>query len=125
MAEPTSWQRLCPQPVGDDPVLAAAAQYLGEPATAALLDELDAARAPEGARSSLLLTEPGIGSNLLRAHTRAERGTLDAQGVFAPAAAGQAATHYRLSGEKSLINGGGRHELLVTLARAAEAGQAQ
>ncbi|MFI5834201.1 acyl-CoA dehydrogenase family protein [Micromonospora sp. NPDC051300] len=54
-----------------------------------------------GGSAAMLLTEPAHGSNLARTATRA-----------APDGDG-----WRLTGEKHLINGGRRHELLVTLAR--------
>jgi alkylation response protein AidB-like acyl-CoA dehydrogenase len=72
-----------------------------------------------GAASALLLTELDSGSDLLANRTIAEPGTLGDSGAFRPAGA---ATHYRLQGEKQLINGGQRHRLLVTLARTGEGG---
>ncbi len=72
-------------------------------------------RVREGAFCSMLLTELPHGSNLLRNEARAERGVLDATGAFVPAT--EAFTHYRVRGEKQLINGGQRHELLFTLLR--------
>lgn len=56
-----------------------------------------------GGAAALLLTELDNGSNLARTRTRAE-----------PVPGG-----HRLTGEKHLINGGTRHDLLVTLARVA------
>lgn len=56
-----------------------------------------------GGAAALLLTELDNGSNLARTRTRAE-----------PVHGG-----HRLTGEKHLINGGTRHDLLVTLARVA------
>lgn len=58
-------------------------------------------RVEQGAFSSMLLTELDHGSNLLRNQARARR---DAGG-------------FRLSGEKHLINGATRHDLLVALMR--------
>ncbi|WP_394824898.1 acyl-CoA dehydrogenase family protein [Pendulispora albinea] len=55
-----------------------------------------------GAMASLLLTEWDRGSDLLRNEARAE---LAADGT------------YRLSGDKHLINGGGKHDLLICLLR--------
>ena len=57
-----------------------------------------------GGAAALLLTELEHGSNLARTDTRAD-----------PVDGG-----YRLTGEKQLINGGTRHDLLVTLARLAD-----
>jgi alkylation response protein AidB-like acyl-CoA dehydrogenase len=70
-------------------------------------------RVRAGAFSALLLTELAHGSNLARNEARAEGGTIGAGG-FEPAAV---ATHYRVRGEKQLINGGHRHEILVALLR--------
>jgi alkylation response protein AidB-like acyl-CoA dehydrogenase len=61
-----------------------------------------------GAFASLLLTELDHGSNILRTAVRAERAPGDASD--AP---------YLLSGEKNLINGASRHEVLTVLARTA------
>lgn len=78
-------------------------------------------RVRAGAFGAMLLTELDNGSNLLGNQTRAERGTLDAAGSFAPlGASAEAATHYRIGGRKDLINGGGRHELLTVFARTRE-----
>lgn len=73
-----------------------------------------------GARAAMLLSEWPHGSDLGASETTAEPGRLD-RGRFD---AGGAPTHYRISGEKQLINLGGRAELLMTLARtgAARAG---
>ncbi|MFF0317634.1 acyl-CoA dehydrogenase family protein [Micromonospora sp. NPDC005252] len=57
-----------------------------------------------GGAAAMLLTELAHGSNLARTGTRAD-----------PVDGG-----YRLTGEKQLINGGTRHDLLVTLARLAD-----
>jgi alkylation response protein AidB-like acyl-CoA dehydrogenase len=73
-----------------------------------------------GAFSSLLLTELAHGSNLARNEAFAERGTLDEAGVFLPGDR-VPATHYRIRGEKQLINGGTHHEVLVVLLRTREA----
>lgn len=70
-----------------------------------------------GAFGSMLLTELSHGSNLLRNEVRAERGVLADGGVFVPVADAAPCTHYRVSGEKDLINGGNEHALLITLAR--------
>lgn len=75
------------------------------------------ARVREDAFCSMLLTELAHGSNLLRGEVRAERGVLGEGGRFEPVADGAACTHYRLQGEKDLINGGIEHALLITLAR--------
>jgi alkylation response protein AidB-like acyl-CoA dehydrogenase len=64
-----------------------------------------AQRVHRGAFAGLFLTELPQGSNLL--HTTA----------FAEPIGGPPPTHYRLRGEKSLINGGSRHEIMVVLAR--------
>lgn len=74
-------------------------------------------RVREGAFSGLLLTELAHGSNLSRTEASAEPGALDAAGRFRALNAGEAATHYRLSGSKDLINGGTKHDLLFALMR--------
>jgi len=74
-----------------------------------------------GAQAAMLLSE-WHGSHLTASETRAGRGRLEAGGGFAPAAAGQAADVYWVSGEKQLINLGRRAELLMTLARTSPAG---
>ncbi|MEZ4865657.1 MAG: acyl-CoA dehydrogenase [Caldilineaceae bacterium] len=79
-----------------------------------------AARMTQGAFCSLLLTEIAHGSNLLANETYAEAGTLTTAGHFVPLAHDDNAhqpTHYRLNGNKDLINGGSQHELLVLFAR--------
>jgi alkylation response protein AidB-like acyl-CoA dehydrogenase len=76
------------------------------------------ARVREGAASSMLLTELDHGSNLLACQAGAEPGTVDG-GAFRPGAPG---THYRLRGEKHLINGGREHALLMTFLRTQAAG---
>ncbi|HMQ30685.1 MAG TPA: acyl-CoA dehydrogenase family protein [Chloroflexaceae bacterium] len=76
------------------------------------------ARVRAGAYGAMLLTELANGSNLLGNSTTAEGGALDGAGAFAPLGAAAAApTHYRVTGRKDLINGGGRHELLTVFAR--------
>ena len=92
--------------------------------------QLDAAPAQEvlrrihgGAAASMLLTENDHGSNLRRNQARAERGRLSPSGAFEPLADRTLpATHYRLTGEKHLINGGARHELFTALLRTADDG---
>ncbi|MBI3268962.1 MAG: acyl-CoA dehydrogenase family protein [Planctomycetes bacterium] len=75
-------------------------------------------RVREGAYAALLLTELDHGSNLLRNQASAGRGTLAADETFVPAPDRAAPfTHYRLAGEKHLINGGTRHDLLVSFLR--------
>ena len=74
-------------------------------------------RVGAGAYSALLLTELAHGSNLLRTEASAEPGALDAAGRFRALQPDEAATHYRLSGSKDLINGGSKHELLFALLR--------
>jgi alkylation response protein AidB-like acyl-CoA dehydrogenase len=71
----------------------------------------------EGASGAILLTEWTHGSDLLSNDAFAERGAIDPAGTFVPVAAGQAASHYRLSGQKCFINEGARARLLVALAR--------
>lgn len=75
------------------------------------------ARVRGGAFVSMLLTELSHGSNLLRNEVRAERGVLTDDGVFVAVADAEPCTHYRVTGEKDLINGGVEHALLTTLAR--------
>lgn len=75
-------------------------------------------RIREGAFAALLLTELDAGSDLARNRALAEPGFLDESGRFVGGKA--SASHYRLTGEKQLINGGTRHELLVALFRAAK-----
>jgi alkylation response protein AidB-like acyl-CoA dehydrogenase len=71
----------------------------------------------EGAFSSLLLTEQEHGSNLLRNQATAERGRLDDDGTFLGVGLDEEATHYRVRGEKQLINGASAHQHLFTLLR--------
>jgi alkylation response protein AidB-like acyl-CoA dehydrogenase len=73
-------------------------------------------RVLEGALAAMLLSEWSHGSHLLATETSAERGRV-AGGGFAPVGAGEQADHYRLNGEKQLINLGGRARLLMTLTR--------
>jgi alkylation response protein AidB-like acyl-CoA dehydrogenase len=68
----------------------------------------------EGGAVALLLTEWDHGSDLKANQTRAEAGRLEA-GAFVSGNAG--ATHYRVSGQKHLINAAAHSELLVTLVR--------
>jgi alkylation response protein AidB-like acyl-CoA dehydrogenase len=76
------------------------------------------ARVRAGAFGSILLTEIENGSNLLRNTSVAERGVIGADGVFAPLSDPRAvATHYRLTGDKHLINGGIHHDVFVALLR--------
>lgn len=77
-----------------------------------------------GKFASMLLTEIASGSNLLAGQTWAESGSLDTQGAFVASVERQSAgadngtaRHFRLFGQKDLINGGGEHELLVVFAR--------
>jgi alkylation response protein AidB-like acyl-CoA dehydrogenase len=77
-----------------------------------------------GAFSSLLLSELAHGSNLARNQARAERGVVDDRGEFRPVDDGTPPTHYRIYGEKQLINGGTHHQILVTLLRTRETGAA-
>lgn len=70
-----------------------------------------------GAFASMLLTELSHGSNLLRNQVTAERGVFDEASGFVAVPDGAPCTHYRLEGEKDLINGATEHALLVTLAR--------
>jgi alkylation response protein AidB-like acyl-CoA dehydrogenase len=177
-AAPSAWQRLAPIDLRGDRGLAAIEAALDEPATAALLADLEArgaypgpilerlralgladlftteratvwhleslnaltarrdgslaitigvnalallpayiaatpdqlariyARFRAGAAAAMLLTELPHGSNLLRNAARASR----------------EGTAFRLTGEKDIINGAARHDLLFTFARTREAG---
>ncbi len=67
--------------------------------------------------ASLLLSELSHGSNLLRNQARAERGTLDGNGNFVAAGDEEPCTHYRLVGEKHLINGATEHGILFVCMR--------
>ncbi|HKE14314.1 MAG TPA: acyl-CoA dehydrogenase [Kofleriaceae bacterium] len=69
-----------------------------------------------GALAAMLLSEWSHGSHLLATDTRAERGRA-AAGGFAPWSPGERVDHYRLTGEKQLINLGRRAQLLMTLTR--------
>ena len=75
------------------------------------------ARVQAGAFSSLLLSELNHGSNLLANQCRAERGTLDEAGEWIPVEDDEPCTHYRISGEKDLINGANEHDLLFAFLR--------
>ncbi|HWM86963.1 MAG TPA: acyl-CoA dehydrogenase family protein [Kofleriaceae bacterium] len=70
-----------------------------------------------GAQAAMLLSEWSHGSDLLATETRAERGRCDGGGFSASAGP---AEHYRVSGEKQLINLGRRAQLLTTLARTSQ-----
>ena len=76
------------------------------------------ARIREGELAGLLLTELEHGSNLLRNQARAVAGGLDEAGAFV--AGKEPTTHYRLVGEKHLINGATRHGMLVSFLRTRE-----
>jgi len=107
-------------------VLALMPIYIGaEPTLLAWVFE----RVRAGAFGAMLLTEIEYGSNLLRNQTQAQPGTLDASGSFrtlheAPGCNTVEPSHYRLSGRKDLINGGGEHELLVVFARTRQSSEA-
>ena len=73
-------------------------------------------RVQGGALAAMLLSEWSHGSHLLATDTRAERGRA-AGGGFSPSSPGERVDHYRLSGEKQLINLGRRAQLLMTLTR--------
>lgn len=70
-----------------------------------------------GSFSSLLLSELEHGSNILRNQARAMRGKLNAAGEFVPVADAEPCTHYRLEGEKHLINGATEHGLMFACLR--------
>jgi alkylation response protein AidB-like acyl-CoA dehydrogenase len=70
-----------------------------------------------GTFSSLMLSELSHGSNLLANQARAERGVLDGSGQFVTVAEDAKCTHYRLSGEKDLINGPNEHGLFFVFLR--------
>jgi len=72
-------------------------------------------RVDAGAYCSLLLTERGHGSNLLRNAVSAEAGSWSPESGFI--AGPEPPTHYRVCGEKYLINGATFHELLITFVR--------
>jgi alkylation response protein AidB-like acyl-CoA dehydrogenase len=74
-------------------------------------------RVESGSFSSLLLSELSHGSNILRNQTKAERGTLDGNGNFIEVGEEEPCTHYRLEGEKHLINGTTRHGLMFACLR--------
>lgn len=71
----------------------------------------------EGSFSALLLSEAPHGSNILRNQARAERGTLDATGTFNAVGDEEPCTHYRLIGEKHMINGASQHGLIFACLR--------
>lgn len=85
---------------------------------AAVLGEVRA-----GTLCAMLLSEWDHGSDLLATDTRAEPGTLDASGRFAPVADPAQATHFCIRGEKRMINGATRAGILVTLARTSDAAE--
>jgi alkylation response protein AidB-like acyl-CoA dehydrogenase len=72
-------------------------------------------RVRDGAFAALLLTEMNYGSDLTRNETYAEAGEV-VDGVFVPTHDGDS-SHVRVVGEKHLINGGTKHDLLFVLAR--------
>jgi alkylation response protein AidB-like acyl-CoA dehydrogenase len=72
-----------------------------------------------GGQVAMLLSEWQRGSNLAGTETRGERGHIDG-GAFRPIAPGQPAGHYRITGEKQLINLVRRADLLMTLVRTGE-----
>lgn len=74
-------------------------------------------RVEAGAYCSLLLTERGHGSNLLRNAVSAEAGSWSAESGFIAGGGPEPPTHYRVCGEKYLINGATFHELLITFVR--------
>lgn len=80
-----------------------------------------ARRFMEGAAAALSLSELAHGSNLARTETRADAGYLR-DGTFQSVTTSQEVpTHYRLRGEKHLINGATKHRLLIVLARTRDA----
>lgn len=74
-------------------------------------------RIEAGNFAALLLSELAHGSNILRNQARADRGVLDAQGHFVAVGEEEPCTHYRLNGEKHLINGATRHGLMFVCLR--------
>ncbi len=74
-------------------------------------------RVAAGDFAAMLLTELPHGSNLLRNQAHAERGSLDADGNFVPVGEDTPCTHYRLAGEKHLINGATHHGILFVCLR--------
>ncbi len=85
-------------------------------ATPEQMNEINA-EVQTGAFASLLLSEVRHGSNLLANRARAERGVVDAQDGFHGVADAEPCTHFRLTGEKDLINGGNRHKLMFVFVR--------
>ncbi len=85
-------------------------------ATPEQLEKINAA-VGSGIFSSLMLSEIGHGSNLLANHARAERGVLDGDDEFVPIGDDEECTHYRINGEKDLINGANRHGLMFVFLR--------
>lgn len=73
-------------------------------------------RIRDGNFSSLMLSELPHGSNIVRNEARALRGVLR-NGAFVAVDEDQPCTHYRLSGEKHLINGATRHGLIFACLR--------
>ena len=74
-------------------------------------------RVESGSFSALLLSELSHGSNLLRNQAKAERGTLDGNENFIEVSEEEPCTHYRLVGEKHLINGATHHGLMFACLR--------
>ncbi len=66
--------------------------------------------------AAMLMSELAHGSNLLRNDTRGEPGIM-VDGKFVAAESGTTPTHFRLHGEKNLINGAREHDLRFVLAR--------
>ncbi len=71
----------------------------------------------EGHLCAMLLTELAHGSNLLRNEAHAEPVRVDTHGQLEEVDDPRHATHFRLYGEKHLINGGIEHGTMVTLMR--------
>lgn len=70
-----------------------------------------------GAFAAMLLSELPHGSNILRNAARATRGILSPDGGFVQVHEDEPCTHYRLDGEKHLINGATRHGLIFVCLR--------
>jgi len=105
--------------IGVNP-LALGVLYLGE--NASLQDRI-LADVRAGQQCSLVLTELNHGSDLRRTETEAVPGTLSEAGLFVPLSDGnEQPTHYRLHGDKDLINGGAVNAWLITLARVSASG---
>jgi alkylation response protein AidB-like acyl-CoA dehydrogenase len=80
-------------------------------------------RITQGAFVSMAITEIDRGSDVLRNQTRAIQGQLDEHGGFVPSTQpGAPFTHYRVSGEKQLINGATFHDLMITFVRTKDGG---